>query len=604
MQTIYKRLEALLLIFPLAVFSGTAGAVPALEITAAEIDYATNTLLIHGINFENGSALEINLGDYGTISDSEVSDELIIAGFPGGVLPPPGNYLITVTTGGGSVRYDEFIVAIGVQGEIGPIGPQGLRGDVGAQGPRGEQGAVGSQGIQGELGPMGPLGPLGPEGAKGSQGVQGERGFQGDRGPIGLQGVEGTQGSPGIRGERGLIGPQGLPGDNGAPGGTGAAGAAGLQGDQGIPGEQGTQGEPGLQGEQGLQGEVGPPGPEGPEGPQGARGPSGSGGTGPAGPVGPPGPPGPAGTGMPAGCLTGQVAAWNDSDWACVDANLKLPVTRLACEGGQSIVVEFGDSGIGGRDQAPWTCIGGGEQSASLTSDRLEVKISDVILGGYAATPDTESTISVELANAETFSSWVREVDVSPLRMHWVDASGRPDAGGSGGKLDISPVTIALTAANPNPKDGAAGVSEIRQWWESFLEGTDTQGRDFSIKGGMLNLEYVGCLPTRYDYGVLAAGERLVLTCSMQSYSNSSRNNFTEIFNLFLAMAKPMNELRIDFLGLDGEETLQSSVFMDFALTGYVFAPLRIPIDSRGPISPPFETASFAAQSLNIELYQ
>lgn len=61
----------------------------------------------------------------------------------------------------------------GIQGGIGPEGPQGIQGEVGPEGPTGATGPRGDQGIQGETG------LTGDQGIQGIQGIQGDQGFQG-----------------------------------------------------------------------------------------------------------------------------------------------------------------------------------------------------------------------------------------------------------------------------------------------------------------------------------------------------------------------------------------------------------------------------------------
>ena len=177
-------------------WASSALAVQPLEITSVELDFGNSKILIHGVNFDNGNDLEINLSDIGAVNSFTMSPTIITADFPIAVLPP-GNYLLTVTTGGGSVRLDEMAITIGA---VGPQGPQGDIGPIGPQGPQGEQGV---QGIQGEVGPIGPQGIQGPPGAQGDPGPQGEQGIQGLTGPQGEpgpQGPEGPQGPPGADG--------------------------------------------------------------------------------------------------------------------------------------------------------------------------------------------------------------------------------------------------------------------------------------------------------------------------------------------------------------------------------------------------------------------
>ena len=191
-----------------------AVAVEPLEVRSVFVDYDTNQIFIHGVNFDNGNSLEINLSDLGQINSVDVSPTLIVASFPVGGLPP-GNYLLMVTTGGGSVRYDEIAVTVGAvgpqgaQGEPGPVGPQGVQGPIGEtgpQGPKGDTGAVGPIGLQGIQGPAGDAGPQGPQGEPGPVGPQGDLGPTGDTGP---QGPKGDTGAVGPVGPQGMQGPSG-----------------------------------------------------------------------------------------------------------------------------------------------------------------------------------------------------------------------------------------------------------------------------------------------------------------------------------------------------------------------------------------------------------
>ena len=246
----------------LLAFSG-ASAVEPLEITAVIVDFDTSEISIHGVNFDNGNDLEINLSDIGQISSVDVSAELIVASFPVAGLPA-GNYVLSITSGGGSVRYDDIPITVGTTGPTGPQGepgPQGLTGDTGPQGPQGPVGPEGPQGLRGLMGPQGADGALGP------QGLTGDTGSQGPQGPAGADGAQGLQGLMGPQGADGALGPQGLTGDTGSQGPQGSAGADGAQGPQGVAGADGAQGPQGLQGVAGAEGSQGPQGPEGPPGP-------------------------------------------------------------------------------------------------------------------------------------------------------------------------------------------------------------------------------------------------------------------------------------------------------------------------------------------------
>ena len=125
------------------------------------------------------------------------------------------------------------VEGIGVEGPVGPMGPQGEPGPMGPQGIKGDQGDIGPQGIQGpkgDKGNKGDVGPQGPIGETGAQGPKGDPGQNGDPGPKGEQGPKGDTGAQGPKGDKGDVGPEGP------------------QGPKGDTGEQGPQGEPGPAG--------------------------------------------------------------------------------------------------------------------------------------------------------------------------------------------------------------------------------------------------------------------------------------------------------------------------------------------------------------------
>jgi len=185
-------------------WAAAALAVQPLEITdafTADVDAdvqngATHQhLVVLGTNFLNGGAIELTLGTFRLTVISQTDTE-VVTELPS--IIPPGSYQLVATTGGGTVRYDDFdgvtIGAVGPEGPQGPqgeIGPQGLAGPTGPQGPQGEMGPQGLAGPTGPQGPQGEIGPQGPAGPTGPQGPQGEIGPQGPAGPIGPQGPSG-----------------------------------------------------------------------------------------------------------------------------------------------------------------------------------------------------------------------------------------------------------------------------------------------------------------------------------------------------------------------------------------------------------------------------
>ena len=255
-------------------WSAAASAVQPLEITSVHVDYDASLIIINGMNFDNGNDLEVNLSDFDDIISVEPSPTQIIAYFAAGTLPP-GNYLLTITTGGGSVRFDEMAITVGMDGPEGPKGEQGDPGSDGADGATGLKGDPGSDGADGKQGIQGLQGDTGPQGEPGVQGAKGDSGDVGPMGATGPKGDQGPAGTPGIQGDQGvqgIQGPKGLTGDTGPQGDTGTDGADGVQGPQGLTGDIGPQGAIGDTGPQGVPGPPGDFGPQGPEGPQGPPG--------------------------------------------------------------------------------------------------------------------------------------------------------------------------------------------------------------------------------------------------------------------------------------------------------------------------------------------
>lgn len=173
-------------------------AVQSLEITDVFVDEdttlvgetePTTVFTIVGTNFDNGGAVEVWLGGTPLRIVTE-SSTLITAALPVGTQSVPvGSYQLLITTGGGTVRENEFDgVTIGA---VGPQGDQGLQGDIGPQGPQGDQGLQGDPGIDGAVGETGPQGVQGFPGSQGLDGPSGPQGPDGEQGPQGDQGIQG-----------------------------------------------------------------------------------------------------------------------------------------------------------------------------------------------------------------------------------------------------------------------------------------------------------------------------------------------------------------------------------------------------------------------------
>ena len=273
------RLLATLTVF----WTAAAFAVQPIEITHVFVNEGafvgdetepTTIFTIVGNNFDNGGAVQLQLGDMPLRVLSE-SRNLITAALPVGVeAVMEGSYQLVAMTGGGTVREDEFD---GVT-----IGAGGLPGADGAEGPIGDPGPPGAQGAQGEAGPPGAdgaTGEIGPQGEQGPPGADGAEGPKGDPGPPGAQGAQGEAGPPGADGATGEIGPQGEQGPPGADGAQGPQGDPGPPGAQGAQGVQGNVGPPGPKGDKGDRGDPGPPGADGAPGSPGADGAQGPAGT-------------------------------------------------------------------------------------------------------------------------------------------------------------------------------------------------------------------------------------------------------------------------------------------------------------------------------------
>jgi hypothetical protein len=284
-------------------------------------------------------------------------------------------------------------------------------------------------------------------------------------------------------------------------------------------------------------------------------------------------------------------------------------VQRFGCEGllpDWSFEVEF--SGV--MDIAPWECMGGGEQSATFLGQGLvEVSVTDVVLGGVSGVPPIPAggtPFAAEVENLGDFNDRITQVDASPLRIHRViprDAGGEERPVES---IDISPVTVQLSATSRLAAGkGANGDSDAKVWWEAYIAGQDTQPRTLSYGNGRVRFDYGGCLPVRYDYGATAASEKLVLLCSLQQYSNSARGGLVPVFAQSLASLKLLDELKVTLLD-SAANPAQENLFPRYALSGYMHSPIRINPDRGGQSvqDTVFESVSFQVDSLSITINQ
>ena len=105
----------------------------------------TFTITGQDFDFVNLSDLVVTLGEFGDLTIVNAASNEIVATFSAAI--DPGDYLLSVSTGNGQSKHDEYDLTIGAVGPQGPQGPQGPPGDEGAQGPEGPQGPAG-QGAQ------------------------------------------------------------------------------------------------------------------------------------------------------------------------------------------------------------------------------------------------------------------------------------------------------------------------------------------------------------------------------------------------------------------------------------------------------------------------
>jgi hypothetical protein len=161
MRSIIVSLAFCALITFVGVASGGQAPQVAATIQEVFVDFNNQRITIEGEGFNTTGPAQVNLGLVGNISSlcnaNLVSNpQSIVCNFSPGVLPPDGDYLLSVTTGtGNQARTDTYDLSIGGTGPTGATGPQG------SPGPTGPTGATGATGVQGPQGPEGPQGPAG-----------------------------------------------------------------------------------------------------------------------------------------------------------------------------------------------------------------------------------------------------------------------------------------------------------------------------------------------------------------------------------------------------------------------------------------------------------
>jgi hypothetical protein len=106
------------------------------KINEVFVDFDSGEIIITGEDFDFGDTPEVTLGEFGLLDIVRIPTATeIVVSFPDGGLPD-GDYLLTVATGSGQSKSDEYdltIGAVGPQGEQGKVGPPGPNGVLGVQ---------------------------------------------------------------------------------------------------------------------------------------------------------------------------------------------------------------------------------------------------------------------------------------------------------------------------------------------------------------------------------------------------------------------------------------------------------------------------------------
>ncbi len=194
-------------------------------------------LVVLGVNFLNGGDIELTLGTFSLVVISQTDTE-VVAELPS--IVAPGSYQLTATTGGGTVRHDDFDgVTIGA---VGPEGPQGPQGAEGPPGPAGQDGATGQDGAPGADGSS----------CSASQGIGSATVSctDGTSATV-FDGAKGTDGLPGTPGADGEDGQDGTPCSVTKTADTATIDCASNGIVNVYDGAPGPEGPPGPQGEQG-----------------------------------------------------------------------------------------------------------------------------------------------------------------------------------------------------------------------------------------------------------------------------------------------------------------------------------------------------------------
>jgi len=105
-----------------------------LNITEVEVDLsagANGQITIMGEDLDFGGALDVTLGDFGSLAIvGAPTPTMIVADLPAGI--PEGDFLLTVSRGNGQSQNDEYDLTIGAVGSVEQL--RILRGEVRADG--------------------------------------------------------------------------------------------------------------------------------------------------------------------------------------------------------------------------------------------------------------------------------------------------------------------------------------------------------------------------------------------------------------------------------------------------------------------------------------
>ena len=90
--------------------------VPPLSITNVIVAGDRTAMVINGVNFDNGGAPVVGLGNVGPLDVTDATGAFIMATLPEGL--PSGDYRLSVNTGKGDNRLDEYDLTIGGDAEV------------------------------------------------------------------------------------------------------------------------------------------------------------------------------------------------------------------------------------------------------------------------------------------------------------------------------------------------------------------------------------------------------------------------------------------------------------------------------------------------------